>query len=144
MLALIGREPTVFAMPAFLVEPLDFGAMSITSNVLVFERNDSLFAAAAESSGNPIISFLPLVFIFAAMYFFLLRPQRKRQKDVSNLQASIAEDDEVVLNSGVYGFVSAIDEEWLWIEIAEKVEIRVSKGSVARKISTPTTQKPAE
>jgi len=144
MLALIGREPTVFAMPALLVEPLDFGAMSITSITLVFERNGSLFAAAAESSGNPIISFLPLVFIFAAMYFFLLRPQRKRQKDVSNLQASIAENDEVVLNSGVYGFVSAIEEEWLWIEIAEKVEIRVSKGSVARKISTPTTQKPAE
>lgn len=144
MLALIGRESTEFAMPALLVEPLDFGAMSTTSNVLVFERNGSLFAAAAESSGNPIISFLPLVFIFAAMYFFLLRPQRKRQKDVSNLQASIAENDEVVLNSGVYGFVSAIEEEWLWIEIAEKVEIRVSKGSIARKISVPTTQKPAE
>ena len=86
-------------------KPLDFGAMSITLTALVTGRFGSLIAAAAEKSSNPILSFLPLVVIFAAMYFFLLRPQRKRQKDVSSLQASIAENDEVVLNSGVYGFV---------------------------------------
>ena len=99
-------------------------------------------AAANEQASNPILGFLPLVLIFAAMYFLLLRPQRKRQKEGANLQKSIAEGDEVVLNSGVYGWVSAIDEEWLWIEIAEKVEIRVTKGNVARKVST--NSKPAE
>ena len=92
-------------------------------------------AATDEQASNPILSFLPLVLIFVAMYFLLLRPQRKRQKETANLQSSIAEDDEVVLNSGIYGFVSAVDDEWLWIEIAEKVEVRVAKGSVARKIS---------
>ena len=76
------------------------------------------------------------------MYFLLLRPQRKRQKETGNLQKSIAEGDEVVLNSGIYGFVSAVDEEFLWLEIAENVEIRIAKGYVARKIST--VSKPAE
>lgn len=114
--------------------------MSFTLSVL-------LEATAEKPASNPILSFLPLVLIFGAMYFLLLRPQRKRQKATSNLQASIAEGDEVVLNSGIYGFVSAVEEEWLWLDIAEKVEIRVAKGSVARKVSapaTPTAPKTAE
>jgi preprotein translocase subunit YajC len=100
--------------------------------------SDFVSAAANEPAPNPILSFLPLVLIFAAMYFLLLRPQRKRQKENANLQKSVAEGDEVVLNSGVYGWVSAVEEDWLWLEIAEKVEIRVAKGSVARKVSSET------
>jgi preprotein translocase subunit YajC len=47
-----------------------------------------------------------------------------------------------VLNSGIYGFVSAVEDEWLWVDIADKVEIRVTKGSIARKVSA--NSKPAE
>ena len=111
--------------------------MSLTIDSLFSTISSSLVAAAAdEQASNPILGFLPLVLIFAAMYFLLLRPQRKRQKETANLQKSIAEGDEVVLNSGIYGFVSAVEDEWLWLDIADKVEIRIAKGSVARKVST--------
>ena len=117
--------------------------MSLTIDSLFSTISSSLAAAAAdEQASNPILGFLPLVLIFAAMYFLLLRPQRKRQKETANLQKSIAEGDEVVLNSGIYGFVSAVEDEWLWLDIADKVEIRIAKGSVARKVST--NSKPAE
>ena len=117
--------------------------MSLTIVSLFSTISPGLLAAAAdEQASNPILGFLPLVLIFAAIYFLLLRPQRKRQKETGNLQKSIAEGDEVVLNSGIYGFVSAVDEEFLWLEIAENVEIRIAKGYVARKIST--VSKPAE
>ena len=117
--------------------------MSITIDSLFSTIFPSLLAAAVdEQASNPILGFLPLVLIFAAMYFLLLRPQRKRQKETANLQKGIAEGDEVVLNSGIYGFVSAVEDEWLWLDVAEKVEIRVAKGSVARKISA--NSKPAE
>ena len=117
--------------------------MSITIDSLFSSIFPSLVAAAAdEQASNPILGFLPLVLIFAAMYFLLLRPQRKRQKETANLQKGIAEGDEVVLNSGIYGFVSAVEDEWLWLDVAEKVEIRVAKGSIARKISA--NSKPAE
>jgi len=96
-------------------------------------------AAAPEAKSNPILSFLPLVLIFAAMYFLLLRPQRRRQKATVSLQSSIAEGDEVVLNSGIYGFISAVEDEFFWLEIAEKVEVRVAKGSVARKVSVSSS-----
>ena len=117
--------------------------MSLTIDSLFSTISSSLVAAAAdEQASNPILGFLPLVLIFAAMYFLLLRPQRKRQKETANLQKSIAEGDEVVLNSGIYGFISAIEDEWLWLDIADKVEIRIAKGSIARKVST--NSKPAE
>ena len=100
--------------------------------------NAVVAAATTENQTNPLFSFLPLVLIFAAMYFLLLRPQRKRQKATASLQSSIAEGDEVVLNSGSYGFISAVEDDYFWLDIAEKVEIRVAKGSVARKVTVPT------
>ena len=105
--------------------------------------NISVLVAESDTttSSNPILSMLPLVLIFAAMYFLLLRPQRKRQKETVKLQSSIAEGDEVIMNSGIYGFVSAVEDDLLWIEIAEKVEVRVTKGSIARKVSIPSEDK---
>ena len=126
-------------------KPLDSVAMSITLAPEVVS-NISVLVAATETAtkSNPILSMLPLVLIFAAMYFLLLRPQRKRQKETASLQSSIAEGDEVILNSGIYGFVSAVEDDLLWIEIAEKVEVRVTKGSVARKVSVSTEENTAD
>jgi preprotein translocase subunit YajC len=118
--------------------------MSITLAPAVVSNLSVLVAATeTETNSNPILSMLPLVLIFAAMYFLLLRPQRKRQKETAALQSSIAEGDEVILNSGIYGFVSAVEDDLLWIEIAEKVEVRVTKGSVARKVSVSTEENTA-
>jgi len=123
---------------------LDSFAMSITLAPAVVSNLSVLVAATeTETNSNPILSMLPLVLIFAAMYFLLLRPQRKRQKETAALQSSIAEGDEVILNSGIYGFVSAVEDDLLWIEIAEKVEVRVTKGSVARKVSVSTEENTA-
>ncbi|MSO59253.1 MAG: preprotein translocase subunit YajC [Ilumatobacteraceae bacterium] len=93
--------------------------------------------AAEKASKNGGSAIFQLVFfgaIFAAMYFLLLRPQRRRVRDAQGLQKSIAEDDEVVLNSGVLGFVSAIDGDIVWLDIADGVEIRVLRSAIARKI----------
>ncbi len=114
--------------------------ISLTATVI---SNLSVLGAETDTAtkSNPILSMLPLVLIFAAMYFVLLRPQRKRQKETARLQSSIAEGDEVIMNSGIYGFVSAVEDDLLWIEIAEKVEVRVTKGSIARKVSIPSEDK---
>jgi preprotein translocase subunit YajC len=101
----------------------------------------SLLLAAADSStgsGGGLLGLLPLVLIFGAMYFLLLRPQRKRQKQAQVLQSSIGEGDEVILNSGIYGFVSALEDGYIWLDIAEKVEIRVARSAIATRVSTPS------
>jgi preprotein translocase subunit YajC len=72
------------------------------------------------------------------MYFLLLRPQRKRTKQAQELQKSIAEGDEVILNSGIYGFVSEVNDTFVWLDVADEVEIRVARSAIASKVSTPS------
>jgi len=104
------------------------------------------FLLASESgsgnNGNPFPSLIFFAAIFGAMYFLLLRPQRRRLKESQALQSSISVNDEVVLNSGIYGYITAIEDDVLWVDIAdghgsERIEIRVARGSVARKTAPP-------
>ncbi|CAB4576376.1 unannotated protein [freshwater metagenome] len=94
--------------------------------------------SSSSDSGNPLFTLIFFGAIFGAMYFLLLRPQRRRLKETQALQSSIAVNDEVVLNSGIYGYITAIEDDVLWVDIAdghgsERIEIRVARGSVARK-----------
>lgn len=100
----------------------------------------TILASAASdqpASGGGLLSLLPLLLIFVAMYFLLLRPQRKRQKESRALQDSLKEGDEVLLNSGIIGFVDEVQEDGIvWLNVADKVEIRVTKGSIASRMSS--------
>ncbi len=99
----------------------------------------TMFAqAAGEDTGSPWFSLLFFGAIFGAMYFLLLRPQRRRLKESQALQRSLAEGDEVVLNSGLIGFVSAIEGDIVWVDIAdghgqERIEVRVLRTAIARR-----------
>lgn len=94
-------------------------------------------ATAEPSSGGGLVSLLPLLLIFVAMYFLLLRPQRKRQKESRALQDSLKEGDEVVLNSGIIGFIDDVQDDGIvWLNVADKVEIRVTKSAIASRMST--------
>src|SRR3954452_4697003 len=93
-----------------------------------------LLAASSSKSGNPLVGFLPIILIGAAMYFLLLRPQRRRMKDAQQLVNTVQEGDEVITNGGIYGFVNAIDGETVWLDIADNTEIRVHRSAIARKI----------
>ena len=91
--------------------------------------------AADDNSGGGASSILPLVFIgliFVAMYFLMIRPQRRRLRETQTMQRSISEGDEVLTTSGVYGFVVATDDDVVWLEIAENVEIRIAKGAISK------------
>ena len=97
-----------------------------------------LAQAASEDTGSPWFSLLFFGAIFGAMYFLLLRPQRRRLKESQALQRSLAEGDEVVLNSGLIGFVSAVEDDIVWVDIAdghgqERIEVRVLRSAIARR-----------
>jgi len=98
----------------------------------------SLIVAAEEptqSSGGGILSLLPLILIFVVMYFLLLRPQRKRQKEAAALQSAIQINDSVLLTNGIIGVVTGIEDRYLWVEIAEGVQVQVMKGSVGSRVN---------
>ena len=102
----------------------------------MFNALNLLSAAETTNSGGSILGMLPLIAIFAAMYFLLLRPQRKRQKETRNLQSSLQEGDEIIMSSGLYGWISSVEENYFWVEIAKDTEVRVSKSAVANRVST--------
>ena len=79
------------------------------------------------------MSFLFLmVIIFAIMWFFMIRPQQKRQKEIQNFRNSITKGSQIVTAGGIYGTVKDIDEadNTLKVEIANGICIKVDKGSV--------------
>ncbi len=101
----------------------------------------TLISAANEqnSGGSFAVTLLFMAAIGGAMYFLMIRPQRRRLKEAQSLQREISEGDEVITNSGMYGFVNALDGDTVWLEIAEGTEIRVSRNSLLRRIN-PTIE----
>ena len=75
---------------------------------------------------------LMIVALFAIMYFFMIRPQQKRQKEIQNFRKSITIGQAVVTAGGIYGVVKQIDENdnTLMIEVATGVRIKVDRNSV--------------
>jgi preprotein translocase subunit YajC len=80
--------------------------------------------------GGSMMTFLPLILLFAVFYFLLIRPQQKRAKQHKTFMESLKKGDSVVTSGGLYGKITGITDETITLEIAEKVRVRVTKGSV--------------
>ena len=87
--------------------------------------------APAAQQGDPIMSLLPLIIIFVVFYFLLIRPQSKRAKEHKNMVASLAKGDEVVTNGGILGSITALDDNFVSLEVSDGVIIRVQRNAVA-------------
>ena len=68
--------------------------------------------------------------LFAFMYFFIIRPQRKRQKEHQNLVSALSKGDEVVLTSGMLGKILKVDENYVVIETGNNIELKFQKVAV--------------
>jgi len=85
----------------------------------------------AGGSGGGIGAFAPLILMFAIFYFLLIRPQQKKAKAHKALLASIRKGDKIVSSGGLHGMVTGLTEEIVTMEVAPKVRVKVSRGSVA-------------
>ena len=88
--------------------------------------------AAADSPLGSLGSMLPLVLMFVVLYFVMIRPQMKRQKEAKAMVDAIAKGDEVVLGGGMLGKVSKLGETYMHVEIASGVEIQVQRSAVVQ------------
>lgn len=86
--------------------------------------------AQAGDQPDPLISFLPLILIFVVFYFFLIRPQNKRQKEHREMVANLGVGDEVVTAGGVLGKVTEIKEQFIRVEVADGVQLRVQRHTI--------------
>ena len=102
-----------------------------------------ILAAQAAQGGGSMSFIIMMVAIFAIMYFFMIKPQQKRQKEIQNFQNSLAEGMEVVTGGGIYGTVKKIDLTTgiIEVKIADGVVIKVDKGYVFKDTSSTPQQK---
>lgn len=81
--------------------------------------------------GSPFGAFIPLILMFVIFYFLLIRPQQKKAKQHKQLLASIKKGDRVISSGGLHGVVTGLADDVVTMEIAPKVRVKVSRGSIA-------------
>ena len=97
-------------------------------------------AAPAGQQGGGWSMWIMLALIFVVMWFFMIRPQKKQQKELQNFRDSLKKGDKVVTIGGIYGTVSEIKEESVLIEVDNNVKIRVSKQALVKDFTDPSRQ----
>ena len=83
------------------------------------------------ANSSPFGFFLPMIIIFVAFYFLLIRPQQKRQKAHTELVNALSAGDEVITAGGILGKVTGVSEHYATLTIADGVEIKVQKSTVS-------------
>lgn len=86
--------------------------------------------AAQQQSMWPTLLMFGLVFV--VMYFFMIRPQTKRQKELRKFQESLAKGDKVVTTGGIYGRIHEVRDQYIIVEIDDNVKIRCDKSAILR------------
>lgn len=85
---------------------------------------------------------LPLILIYGAVlavfYFFMYRPRKRAQVAADSARNNLEIGDEVVLDAGIHGFIAGVEETTVWLEVADKVELKVAKSAIAAKLNTQT------
>lgn len=78
---------------------------------------------------------VPLILMLGVMFAVLWIPQQRKQKETRQMLASLEEGDEVIMNSGVHGFIATIDDNVVWLEVSPGVELKISRSAVAGKVN---------
>ena len=91
-----------------------------------------LQASAPAAQGSGLSMWIMLALIFVVMWFFMIRPQRKQQKELDNFRNSLKNGDKVVTIGGIYGTVCEVKEDYVLIEVDKEVKIRVSKQALVK------------
>jgi len=88
-------------------------------------------APAAQSQGGGSSMILLMVGMFAIMYFLMIRPQQKKQKELKEMLSNLTHGDVVVTSGGIHGKIAAMTGDIITLEVADKVRIKVSRSFIA-------------
>ncbi|WER45389.1 preprotein translocase subunit YajC [Cupriavidus sp. WKF15] len=86
--------------------------------------------AGAGGAAGGLMSFLPIILMFAVLWFIMIRPQMKRQKEAKAMLEALAKNDEVVTAGGILGKVTKVTDQYVSLEIAAGTEVTVQKNAV--------------
>jgi preprotein translocase subunit YajC len=83
-------------------------------------------------ASNPLVSFLPLILVFVVFYFFMIRPQMKKQKEMNNYRSSLKRGDKVITTGGIYGRVYEVKDNYVTIDVGGDIKLKVDKSALMK------------
>ncbi|MBN2167465.1 MAG: preprotein translocase subunit YajC [Marinilabiliaceae bacterium] len=89
------------------------------------------FLQAAQQQGTTWMSLFPFILIIVVFYFFMIRPQMKRQKELKKFRDALKKGDKVITTGGIYGVVNEIKgDNTVVVEIADNVKVKIDKSAI--------------
>jgi preprotein translocase subunit YajC len=88
--------------------------------------------AGAGGQTNPLVTFLPLILVFVVFYFFMIRPQMKKQKETTNYRNSLKKGDKVVTTGGLYGRVYEVKDNYVTLDVGGDIKLKVDKNALLK------------
>jgi len=83
--------------------------------------------------GSTLLSFLPLVALFAIFYFLIIRPQQKQQQKHKDMVNTLAKGDKIITNGGLYAEVVKVEDNFIKIKLNETTIVKIDKAFVSKK-----------
>ena len=99
-----------------------------------------LQATPAGPAGGGSMIWIMLIAMFVIMYFFMIRPQNKKQKEIANFRKSLQVNQKVITAGGIHGVVKEINDNDVILEIASNVKIKIDKNSIFADASAASNQ----
>lgn len=81
---------------------------------------------------NPLVTFLPLILVFVIFYFFMIRPQVRKQKELNNYRSSLKKGDKIVTTGGIYGRVTDVKDNTVTVDVGDNVLLKIDKSAVLK------------
>ena len=99
---------------------------------MFFISNAYAQTAAGAGTESSLLGMLPIALMFVVLYFVMIRPQMKRQKETRAMLEALAKGDEVVTSGGVIGRVAKVGESFVQLEVANGVELQLQRSAVVQ------------
>ena len=99
-----------------------------------------LLQARAGAAGGGSMMWIMLIAMFVIMYFFMIRPQNKKQKEIANFRKSLQVNQNVITAGGIHGTIKEITDDYIVLEIASNVKIKIDKNSIFADASAASNQ----
>jgi preprotein translocase subunit YajC len=100
--------------------------------------------AGGQQGGGGFTALIPLILMFVIFYFLLIRPQQKKAKEHREMVQNLKTGDKVITAGGIHGRITGMDETTLTVEIADRVRVKVTRGSVTGMAPAAGTAQPTK
>jgi len=88
--------------------------------------------AGGTGQSNPLVTFLPLILVFVVFYFFMIRPQMKKQKEMTTYRSSLKRGDKIITTGGIYGRVHEVKDNYVTIDVGGDIKLKVDKSALLK------------